>query len=155
MVFLFLAHKAAASMFLIKRPSSLLRNLWNWGGGGCWSVLPHFNFLRETMKHCDWMAVIYATQAATVQSWIGLSSHSVEACWLWGLFIFFEEDRLLAFCHSGLQVHMDTHISKLLWQQNSLLQSHKWRICAISIYPWKDVTKLLHLLRRYRCMKSR
>lgn len=32
------------------------------------------------MKHCDRMAVIYATQAATVQSGIGLSSHSVEAC---------------------------------------------------------------------------
>lgn len=50
---------------------------------GC--VLPHFNFLGQPMKYCGWMAVIYATQAATVQSWIALSSHTAEPCWLWGL----------------------------------------------------------------------
>lgn len=117
------------------------------GWGVCWSVLAHFNFLGETVKHCDWMAVIYATQAATVQSWIGLSSHSSQACWLWGLFYFFEEDRLLAFCHSELQLHMNAYISRLLWQQNILLQSHKWRICAISTYTWKHITKHHYLLR--------
>lgn len=73
-------------VFFLSKDSHLFRGkLWNWVFQ---CVLAHFNFLGKTMKYCGWMAAIYASQAATMQSWSSLSSHSVETCWLWGLFFF-------------------------------------------------------------------
>lgn len=62
-------------------------------------------------------------------------------------FLFFEADKFPEFCDLGLQLHIQTYISYLLWQQNSLLQKQKWRICAINVYPWKHVAKHHNLLR--------
>lgn len=136
---------AAASLFLIKRLSSLWRKLEKLSFLVCFSS---FQFSRESHEilrlNGSYLCFTGCDYAKLILPFFPLCRGML----IMRTFYFFEENKFPVLLLGAATAHTNVqYISYLLWQQNNLLQKHKWRIFAINTYPWKHVTKRHNLLR--------